>query len=81
MPTVLVTQGFYVRIRTNDHEPAHVHVSKVGGEARIALGLNGGTPRLLTVSKEMNSRDAATALRLVIEHNEELLTQWREVHE
>lgn len=37
MPTVLRREGYDIVIRSNDHEPAHVHVLEGDGEAKIAL--------------------------------------------
>ena len=80
MPTVLQIDGFKVRILTNDHEPAHVHVVRAGGEAKIRLGLKGEAPELLRISKGMTDREAAKAYGIVIEHNEELIQKWSEIH-
>ncbi|MEH2215126.1 DUF4160 domain-containing protein [Nostoc sp.] len=38
MPTILKKGGFEVRIYLNDRIPAHVHVFKGGGEAKINIG-------------------------------------------
>lgn len=80
MPTVLRLNGFNVRIYTNDHEPAHVHVFKADGEVRIRLGLGGNRPKLLEVSRRMSVRDAAQAVVMVEEHNDFLLLEWRKIH-
>lgn len=80
MPTVLTIRSFSIRIRTNDHEPAHVHVVKGSGEAKIRLGIHGEPPDLITVSHGMNDRDAITALKIVEANNEYLLSRWREIH-
>ena len=60
MPTVLRLDGFEVRIYLNDHEPAHVHVFRAGGEAKIKLGLGGQEPMLLQVTPKMSNRDATS---------------------
>ena len=79
MPTVLRVNGFAMRIYPNDHEPAHVHILKAGGEVKVKLGLNGGVPLLLQVT-EMNNNDVARALAIVQERNDELLEKWRAIH-
>jgi hypothetical protein len=81
MPTVLRAYGFNVRIYTNDHEPAHVHVFKAGGEAKVSLGIDGQRPKLLEVTQGMSDRDAARALTIVKAHNDALLKRWRVIHE
>jgi hypothetical protein len=80
MPTVLQIDGFKVRILTNDHEPAHLHVVRAGGEAKIRLGLKGEAPALLQISKGMTDREAAKAYGIVTRHNEELIQKWSEIH-
>ena len=42
MPTVLVFRGLDVRIYTNDHRPAHVHVVGRGCEAKFQLNCPDG---------------------------------------
>jgi hypothetical protein len=37
MPTVLRKDGFEFMIYTDDHEPAHVHVFKGEGKAKIII--------------------------------------------
>jgi hypothetical protein len=80
LPTILTLNGFQVRIRTNDHIPAHVHVHRDSGEAKIQLGINGKQPQLIKVSPQMSNPEAKKALRLVEENNEELLQRWKEIH-
>lgn len=50
MPTILVEDGFAVRIWPNDHAPPHVHVAKGDGMARVALGDPVTRPRPLSAS-------------------------------
>lgn len=80
MPTVIQKDGFSVRIYSNDHLPSHVHVFKAEGEARINLGSETERPRLVEIRK-MSDKDAVKALKLVINHQAELLEKWREIHE
>lgn len=80
MPTVLTIDSFQVRILTNDHEPAHVHVYKDDGEAKIKLGLDDIPPDLILVSRKMKDKDATRALEIVLQNNEVLLAKWREIH-
>lgn len=80
MPTILRKGGFKVRIYLNDHIPAHVHVFKGGGEAKINIGDENLAPQWVWVSSEMTDKDAVKALQLVADHQLELLKKWREYH-
>ncbi len=79
MPTILKKNGFSVRIYPNDHEPAHVHVFKADGEARIKIKNEDGEPEWISVCK-MSDKDACKALEIVKEHQSELLEQWWKYH-
>jgi hypothetical protein len=81
MPTILKKSGFSVRIYLNDHEPAHVHVIKADGEARIKIKNEDGEPEWLSVSQKMSDKDANRALEIVKEHQSELLEQWWKYHD
>jgi hypothetical protein len=75
MVTVLREGSFRVRIYTDDHEPAHVHV--VGdGMAKVSL-----VPHVeLQWARGMTDAAARKALRLVSENRLFLLEKWRELH-
>ncbi len=79
MPTVLRKNGFQVRIYLNDHDPAHVHVFKAGGEAKIQLKNEDGEPEWIEVIN-MSDKQAFKALELVLEHQAELLDAWWKYH-
>ena len=79
MPTVLKKDGFSIRIYTNDHLPSHVHAFKAEGEAKIHLGSETERPSLVNIWK-MSDQDAVRALKLVSEHQVELLEKWRDIH-
>jgi hypothetical protein len=79
MPTVLRQHGFSVRLYHNDHDPPHVHVVGANGVARIALGVVGDRPRLLSVVGLTRS-EATDALRLIATNQELCLRRWREIH-
>lgn len=80
MPTVLTIDGFRVSIYLNDHAPAHVHVFKNGGEAKIVLGIDGTLPTLFLVSGGMSNQEAKQARDIVSVHNSALLEKWKEYH-
>ncbi len=75
MPTVLRIDGLRVVIYPNDHPPAHVHVIGPGwvvvvellrAEVREAIGCD--------------EREARGALRMIVEHRDQLLAAWRRLH-
>ncbi|MEM9220546.1 MAG: DUF4160 domain-containing protein [Cyanobacteria bacterium P01_F01_bin.150] len=79
MPTVLRQDGFLVRIYTNDHEPAHVHVIKGKGEAKINLLGAEDQPTIVKVWK-MSNKEVAKAHALVMEHQAQLIEVWEAIH-
>jgi hypothetical protein len=81
MPKVFEGEGFRIIINLNDHEPAHVHVLKAGGEAKIDLGRNEEQPSLIWVSQDMSDRDARKALALVMANLEKLRQDWGRIHD
>ena len=79
MPTVLRQKGFEVRIYTNDHAPAHVHVWRAGEFVIINLGDDQTKPH---VRKNINMRlrDIAVVLVIIGENQSYLLAKWGEYH-
>lgn len=76
MPTVLRVDRFEVVIRTDDHEPPHVHVFRAGGQVKIWLE----PVTLDRVSGRLGRRQLSLARGLVWRHREMLLAKWREIH-
>jgi Domain of unknown function (DUF4160) len=76
MPTIINQEGFSVRIRTNDHEPMHVHVFKADGEAKINI-----TSGEVVKVWKMSAKDVKKAEEIVSENAEILAEKWREIHE
>ena len=74
-PTILRVAGFEVVIRTTDHEPAHVHVLKGGGEVQIRL-----RPVRVGGRWRMGLRDVAQARDLVLAHQSRLIKAWEAIH-
>jgi hypothetical protein len=74
MPTVIYIDGFRIMVLTQDHPPAHVHVSKAGRKAKIYLGtweVEGAT---------MDARDLARTMDIVRRHEGQLMEVWRQIH-
>jgi Domain of unknown function (DUF4160) len=82
MPTIIRVDGFRVVIYPNDHIPAHVHVVKGSGEVRIDLGSIEAEilPSIMSISGKISDKDVVKALRLVAEHQSELLDEWGKIH-
>lgn len=74
MPTVLREDGFRVMIRTDDHEPPHVHCIKAGGE--VLIDIESGDIRDVDGLKQSDVRKALT---LVADNRAFLLQEWRKV--
>jgi Domain of unknown function (DUF4160) len=72
MPTLLRQNGFDVRMYFDDHDPAHVHVFKSGGQAKVELGSAERLPSLIMV-QGMSIKDAKRAIEIVTEHQSKLL--------
>jgi hypothetical protein len=81
VPTVLVVDGFHVRIYLppREHAPPHVHVAKAGMEVLIALG-EAGEPLAVIEVYGMRTRDVVRAYRIVEAHQDMLLEAWRRYH-
>ena len=70
--------GFRFVIYTSDHEPAHIHV--VGeGHAKINLVGPAGVPEL-EFSIGIKKSDMRRLLAEAMEHREELLDRWEQIH-
>lgn len=80
MATIATKNGFALRIYTNDHPPAHVHVIKNDGEVIIELGDENADPTIREIYG-MRDRDVKIAYDLVKEFKTKLLNSWRDIHE
>lgn len=79
MPTIFRKDGFRFFIYSDDHEPAHVHVFKGGTELRVSIGDDATSPRVMS-RRQMGDQEAIRAVRLVAEHQAELIGAWRKIH-
>ncbi len=70
-------EGFTIRVYSDDHPPAHVHVFHGGQEIRVYLRGDRPFDRL---SGRMSASDVRRALRLVDTHRDQLLTFWKRYH-
>ena len=79
MVTIHRAHGLRVIIFVDDHAPAHVHVFG-DGHAKINLIGPGGRPELVWASG-MKRNEVRRAMALVIEHRDDFLARWREIHD
>ncbi len=88
MPKVLedLQNNLFVYIYTNDHIPAHVHIFKGRKndanqmEIKINIGSEVEPPTLVIAHDKMKNKDLVTALKLVANNQEMLLSKWQEIH-
>ena len=76
MPTVLREGGFDVvkLLPPREQGPAHVHVKKAGELVVINLDV-------ISIRKaRMGAPNAREVLRLVAEHRDHLLAEWKRIH-
>jgi flagellin-specific chaperone FliS len=78
MPTVFRQDGFRFIIYLNDHEPAHVHIQKGGGEIKVNIASLGDIQVMKIVG--MKNQEALKALKLVSQNQQFLLKKWEEIH-
>lgn len=79
MATVLRINGYIVRICSNDHLPRHVHVFKDNGECVINLVGKNNNPELREFHG-MKRKEIAKAIRIVCEHQKQLISEWNKIH-
>jgi hypothetical protein len=79
MATVLRINGYIVRIWSNDHLPRHVHVFKDNGECVINLVGKNNNPELREFYS-MKRKEIAKAIRIVCEHQKQLIAEWNKIH-
>lgn len=80
MPTVLNLKGYRVAVHTNDHRPAHVHVTGNDGEAEFDLHCPDGPPELTAVYGTMTKTRARKIEKGLIADLDTLCAKWREIH-
>ena len=82
VPTILRVAGFRVVIflPPREHAPPHVHVQTADGEVVIELA-HGERPQQIRSVAGMRPPAVVRAYRIVEDHTEFLLTQWREYHD
>ena len=63
-------------VRTNDHDPIHVHVFKDSVEFKI----DATTFKLLEVKGSYKAKDLKAAVQLVKKYQTKIIEQWNEIH-
>ena len=75
MPTVLRSRGYAVFFFSHEgNEPAHMHVRKGDGIAKCWLG-----PVRLAYSEGFKEQELRAILKLLAEHEAELIRAWHEI--
>ena len=76
MPRVFEKEGYRFFFYSNEHDPAHVHVTKGDGEAVLSLG----PPAEVRESAGMKVKELARAVELAEENRGLILRVWHEHH-
>lgn len=76
MPTIFNENGFRGMVRTDDHEPAHIHVIK----DKIEFRINAKTLELIGVKGDYKAKDLKIAIALTQKHQADILAKWEEIH-
>ena len=79
MATILRIEGYVVRIWSNDHLPSHVHVFKGDGECVINLLGQNNQPELREIHG-MKRKEVVKAIKIVVEHQKQLISEWKRIH-
>jgi hypothetical protein len=77
MPTVLRSGGFRLFFYSNEgspREPAHIHVEKAGGEAKLWLR----SETIVAYSDGLSARDLAAAVRVVEANRDTIEAAWND---
>ena len=78
MVVVHRAHGYRFVIYTNDHEPAHVHITGPG-QAKINLLRPNGAPELVS-SVGIKRSDVRRLFAEVVERRDEFLRAWERIH-
>jgi hypothetical protein len=70
--------GFRFVIYTNDHEPAHVHITGPG-HAKVNLLGTGGTPEIV-FNVGIKRGEMRRLMSEMIEHRDWFLEEWKRIH-
>ncbi len=79
MPTVLKRDAFEIRIYTDDHAPAHVHVWRAGEELIVDLGGENTAPTIRE-NNDMKAKNERRGFILVVTNQTFLLAEWKQIH-
>jgi hypothetical protein len=81
MPTVLIVSGWRFFFYANErNEPVHVHCQKAGAEAKYWLNFD-SFDVLEAHAYNMSPADKRTVRRIIFDHFDYLVEQWREFQE
>jgi hypothetical protein len=81
MPTVIVADGFAVRVNiVEDGEGPHVHVIKGGREYRVRLLRDGALLMTIGGYEKATGSEARRAVRIVEDHLNACWAEWNKWH-
>ena len=72
-------RGFTFHVYSNDHQPAHIHVKKDGGEIKIDI-CDKDEANLLCIKAKMSSADISKALDIADANIKKFRKKWEEYH-
>ena len=82
MPTVIVVDGFAVRVNIDeDGEGPHVHVFKGAREYRIRILGDGALLMTIGGHEKATRSEARRAVRIVEDHRDACWAEWSKWHE
>lgn len=79
MATVHRERGFTFHVFSNDHQPAHIHVKKSGGEIKVDVSSEEES-ELLCITAKMSNADINKALDIADAHLGKFRKKWEEYH-
>jgi len=80
MPTLFYVGAYRVHIPTNDHSPAHVHVTGPAGAAKLELGKNPADVTLV-LNHGIPKGILTDVMAAVMERHGECHQRWKDIHE
>lgn len=80
MPTVVTINGkFRLVIRTNDHEPPHVHATRGTGKSSSHAKIELDSLEISQV-KNCSCKQLRLLVAAIIQHRDELSAEWERIH-
>lgn len=78
MPVIYRERGFRYSVKTNDHEPAHVHVETGGGD--VLIDVSGTTAKIRLIRGRVADKAANQILDIADANLAKLQQGWEKYH-